>query len=95
MPDYERRDEEMQRVKDRLGAVEKRQDTLERLANGMHYAIFGLPEDRTNNGLIGTMADFRKDMHALEGTINRALVVILTAIGAGVVTDVLARTIGS
>lgn len=92
--EHDRRDEELQGVKERLFAVEREQEQLQKLVSGMNYALFGLPEDRTNNGLVGTMADFRNEMHKLSGTINRALVATLSAIAAGVIADILARTIG-
>lgn len=60
--------------------MEKQADDTERLASGMHYALFGIPEDRTNNGLVGAMAEMQRTLRGI----------LFTVIG-GVGMDVLLR----
>lgn len=96
----ERRERDPDRLKERVYALEQEQKQLARLTRDMHYALFGIRDDRSNNGLIGTMSEFRQDMKHLEssvdnarGAINRALIVILTAIVTTVVGDILVNAV--
>lgn len=70
--------------------MEKDTDRQEKLVNGMHYALFGIPEDRTNNGLVGTMAEIKDTQKKIQGT----LIGLLVTVVGGVSIELLVRAAG-
>lgn len=82
----ERRDSEITDLKKKVAILERDTERLNSLVTGMHYAMFGIPEDRTNNGLVGTMADIKESQKKIQTTLISLLVTVLSGVGIDIIT---------
>lgn len=69
--------------------VEAKQSDTDKIVSGINYALFGIPQDRTNDGMVGTMADIKATVENVKGNLNRMLATIII----GVAIDVFARAV--
>lgn len=88
--DDERRNAETTRLKGRVRVLEQNYEKLERLSYGMSIALFGIPEDKHSNGLIGEMHEVKR---IVERGNNRLVGLLLTVLSA-IAIDVLTRASG-
>ena len=86
----ERRDPDLTRLKERVAVLEHDSTKMQQLVQGMHYALFGLPDDRNNNGIVGDMHEIRTSMESANTKLLGLLIAVAGGLGA-VILDIATR----
>lgn len=76
----DRRNRDVVRLKERLAVVEAKQSDQEKIVSGMNYALFGIPQDPTNHGLVGTVHEVKAQLANANKYLIATLVTSLAAI---------------
>lgn len=77
----DRRSHELKDFDKRLTVVEAKQSDTDKMVSGINYALFGLPQDHTNNGMVGTMSEMKESIERVKGTLSKILVAVIIGIG--------------
>lgn len=79
----DRRNTEMERLKKRLSIVEEKTSDIDKMVSGMNYALFGVPQDKTNNGLVGTVHEVKAKLESANRYLIATLISSLAALVIG------------
>lgn len=86
----------MQHLEEKISCVEEKVDTVGRNVNEIKMLLQGNPFDRTDNGMIGEVADLRKRLTRLERLKDRFIYIGLgLSAGCGyAISDVVVKIFG-
>lgn len=82
------------RLPDRVAVLEDKMRKVERLAEGANIALFGLPQDKESNGLVGELRRLSTavdDMNLKLAAANNKLIGLLLTVLGAVAADILTR----
>jgi hypothetical protein len=92
----ERRDSELIRIKERLSKGEKKMDEHEKRLDdhsnaltGVNHTLYGIPQDHTNNGIVGSLAEVKSSLRSA----NAKLMGILIAFIVGIISETVVQIV--
>lgn len=84
--DYERRNQDLDQIKRRVIVVESKTSDLEKIQSGINYALFGVPQDRTSNGMVGEVSSIKEQLKTANRVLVSTLITALVGVAVGVLT---------